>query len=372
MGCRLNRKTDNILQPSDKVICLKIPHDTKCISQSLEYYANDTSESLYYLNDINNKILIFDLVKKRIIREIQMQEVGPVGVGKVKSIMVCHPDTILLTTGRQSFLTHINRNGVILKKYNINNYNNYSDGEYIGKYVAHTLSFSRQLIVHDEKIFAGTHYPGYPEPKTVENLRLCIEIDLEDGKQEVLPLTYPILNEKSNKPVYTYFSKVYVDGKFVYSFLNSHKLLVTGDHINAHEISRKSKYIKKDFKLPNFTGGPLEIAKTVVEHPSYRGFYYDKYREVYYRFVYPGVNTKNSDNLMELHEFRPLFSIMVLDKDLNVIAEQLMSSNTYFIDMAFVAKDGLYISINHFENPEFDEDYLKFQHFNLVTNTKSK
>ncbi len=59
------------------------------------------------------------------------------------------------------------------------------------------------------------------------------------------------------------------------------------------------------------------------------------------------------------------FSIIVFDENLNIIGETQMPDNTYNRMLMFVAPEGLYISTNHIKNPDFDEDYLKFELFEL-------
>ncbi|GAH75481.1 unnamed protein product, partial [marine sediment metagenome] len=97
----------------------------------------------------------------------------------------------------------------------------------------------------------------------------------------------------------------------------------------------------------------------------YINFYYDKYRNVFYRFVTPGIEVDKSDNIRDLIEYKPVFSIMILDADLQVIGEELMPRDKYNSSMAFVGKEGLYISTNHIRNPDFSADYLRFELFKL-------
>ena len=59
------------------------------------------------------------------------------------------------------------------------------------------------------------------------------------------------------------------------------------------------------------------------------------------------------------------FSVIVFDKDFNIIGETKFPGNKYFYKMSFVGRDGLYISENNLANPEFDEDKLVFACFKL-------
>ena len=367
ISCNGNKNEDSFLIPSE-TLSLSIPNNINCISQSIEYYfSRDSGQYLYYLDEMTNRIVIFNLEDKSIVKNFEMQKVGPEGVGNIKSIYFHHPDTILLTTGQMNAIYHINSKGEYVKKINILQYIN---NEQYSTYVSHSKSFCKQLLIHNNSIFAGTHLTNiFQSQDELSGFRLCLKVNFENGYQELLPLKFPYLNTR-NLPAYSYFSKTCVNGKFVYSFLHSDLMLSTYDHIHAKQFTAKSKFRKKEFKMPDFSAGMLRIARTIVETPSYLGFYYDKYRKVYYRFAYPGIEVKNSDNLIELNKFKQVFSIMILDEDLSIIGEQLLPSNSYNIDMAFVGKDGLWVSTNHIENPSFDENCLKFQLFtlNLITN----
>ena len=57
---------------------------------------------------------------------------------------------------------------------------------------------------------------------------------------------------------------------------------------------------------------------------------------------------------------------MILDKDFKVIGEPLFPENIYIPVMFFILKDGLYISDNNFQNPEFNENVLSFRRMDLI------
>jgi hypothetical protein len=52
---------------------------------------------------------------------------------------------------------------------------------------------------------------------------------------------------------------------------------------------------------------------------------------------------------------------MVFDEDLNLITERLFEGGTYLPDNSFVGEKGLYLSINHPNNPQNKEDLMKFE-----------
>ena len=350
------------LVSTQKILSIKIPYDTKSTTKCSQYYLSDDDvQYLGYLNREENKILFFNIDSAKLDFEVPMPRVGPKGVGRIKSFMIHNLDTIILTTGQMNKLFIIDQFGNLIKKIKVKKILNGKSNTYF----AHSTNYSKQLVLNNNKIYAGTHLARFPLPEEMKNYKICMEIDIINENQRLLPLSYPPLSDRNNKPVHNSYSKLYVNNKFVYSFFTSHNIYITKDHISSKVIQARSKYIKKDFKLCDPTAPRIQMAKTVLEHPTYRNFMYDKYRNVFYRFIYPGVEVKSTEDILDLSKFRPVFSIMILDSNLNIVGEQLMPYNTYYMEMAFVGEEGLYISTNHPGNPDFSADYSCFELFKL-------
>jgi len=369
-SCRKAKITDEYtLVSTGKKIEFKIPDDIKNTSPCLQYYINEKGTPyLCYLNMENNKILFFNISDEKLSFIIEMPRRGPQGVGGIRSFMVHNVDTILLTTGQANALYLIDSTGTLKRKFPVNDIQNSLHNTYI----RHSYVQQRNLIVVNNKILAGTHLLTDPGPEDLVKYKICLEIDMKNNMQRLLPMTFPPLGSRDNEPVVHDYSTLMTNDKFIYSFYCSHNLYLTEDHQKVTVIPAKSRYIKKDFKPQDLTfGSYFEIAKSIWENLGYRNFFYDKYRGVYYRFAYPGSKLDDSykdENpivLMGVGEFTPIFSIMVLNSELEVIGEKLMPENTYHIWMSFVGKEGLYISTNHTGNPDFDADYLRFELFKL-------
>ena len=63
---------------------------------------------------------------------------------------------------------------------------------------------------------------------------------------------------------------------------------------------------------------------------------------------------------------RKKFSIIILDKNFNIIGETLFPEGIYNSYVFFVHKDGLYISKDYQMNYDQSEDFLTFELFNLI------
>ncbi len=98
---------------------------------------------------------------------------------------------------------------------------------------------------------------------------------------------------------------------------------------------------------------------------TYISIAYDPYRKVYYRFVkHP---KKEYDLKKQFNSLNLPFSIMVLNEDLQVIGEtEILNEPPRYIHFDyFINSEGLWISVNNPDNPEYDEDRLVFQLFKL-------
>jgi hypothetical protein len=74
------------------------------------------------------------------------------------------------------------------------------------------------------------------------------------------------------------------------------------------------------------------------------------------------------DDLEKLISYPPLASIIIIDKNFRKIGELKLPQNKFLVSNAFVAKEGLYISNNHPENPQMQDNKLSFTLFELAKN----
>lgn len=82
----------------------------------------------------------------------------------------------------------------------------------------------------------------------------------------------------------------------------------------------------------------LVFVKTLCSIPMYGNLIYDKYRQVYYCFAYPQTELAQG-NYMDIWQLgRTKFSVMILDKDLNVLGETLLPENVYASNHFFYSR----------------------------------
>lgn len=208
--------------------------------------------------------------------------------------------------------------------------------------------------------------------KIVSENPVGVVVDTVSGNITTLPFTMPPLIADKDFGTATAgscdYSSCYDGTNFIYAFFFDENIYMTS---SKHEVIdkkvAKSKYIDKIDVFKSSEPNLQKMVKLQCEHASYGQIMFDKYREVYYRFVYPSadIDDYEGDYIDLLRSGRKAFSIMVLDKQLNVIGETLFPEYTYNPKLSFVLEDGLYISLNHIKNPEYSDDLLRFQRIEL-------
>lgn len=92
---------------------------------------------------------------------------------------------------------------------------------------------------------------------------------------------------------------------------------------------------------------------------------------VYYRFAEMPYKLAPNESPYETPKGKE-FSVIVLNADFEIIGETKFPGKKYFYKMSFVGREGLYISENNLENPQFDENKLVFTCFKIKNASPNK
>jgi hypothetical protein len=188
---------------------------------------------------------------------------------------------------------------------------------------------------------------------------------LRSNNVEILSLYVPNTHPIRNGGDY-YFSRDFDNNKWVYSFLFSHDLFAVRENSDFDVFRCKSIYAKRTIKSPN-EGSRRPYVNGLKER--YLSLIFDPWRNVFYRVFLPEVEVDDSysnDEVLSLIDNPRVFSVIILDENLNVIGETLMKENSYNPEMFFVNSAGLFFAL-HFEHPEFELNFLKFAQFDLLS-----
>jgi hypothetical protein len=366
-----NNRPDNQiyeLETVNKDLKFAIDEDTKFQFPALFPYTDlSGKEYLTFLSHLNNSILFYDLPTGEYLFNVTLEREGPAGVGIVFGYHIEDFDNIYLTSYYAAYpgLMKVDTSGT--KKQFIA-YGTTSNGFKIISNFRSSSFIYKPAVIHNGKIYITQDlYPGAKK----SDIPVSIAIDTLSQTFEELPFRYPKLitdNTSMEDIVGVPFSREFDGTHFIYSFYMDKNIYITDLATNEErKIPVQSKYINH-LKPIKITDDREMAYKASLESSYYHNILYDKYRNVYYRFAIIGSDMTNHSKYSFFDIYANgyvKFSVIILDKDFNIIGETLFPKYTYNPDIAFVHKNGLYISDTHILNPSFDENVLSFKCFTL-------
>ncbi|PZX51424.1 DUF4221 family protein [Algoriphagus chordae] len=354
--------TPQELVSDGQLISLPIDSQTSNVSAGLVPYQDENGSWLFNVNQTNNEIQLYNLESRKMEKRMVFDLEGPEGVEYISGIHVQTMDSIFLF-GYPMRNLHLTDTSAKIKV----NYSYKPPLLYTGAFV-HNAHYNYTPIVSGNKLLVNTKFEAdlrEISDDTLASKKLSYTIDLKRSEVELLPITWPKGYNESG-PKLLDFSMATDGEKLVYSLVADHNLYVTDLEGNSIKtVNAKSQYVDQHFPSFHDATGRFKTMKYVLASDRYERILYDKYRGVFYRFVFPKVEVQNEEEIDQLRRFPRKFSVMILDKDLNVLGETLMPDNTYFPANSFVSKDGLFISISHPDNPANEEDLMSFEVFKL-------
>lgn len=354
--------TSKVLQNAENKLRIPLDDQTGNYSFGLGYLDGE-SPYLFNIQTPRNEIQVYDMNRKELAKILKFDVEGNEGVGTVFGFHVESADSIFLFTTHPGsmYMTDIHQS--YLSKITFTSPEGYSDPQFSSSF------FNSYPIIRGNKMLAKVLVPGNikdTEEKALSNQFLSVELDMNSGDTEFTSHKYPegYLSDGLRIP---YYSMAASPDKVVYSFLADHNLYAAssaGDQLDA--FPAKSQFFPQTFPTLSRTAERNEYLQYMFTTPRYGSLLYDPYREVFYRFCFPEIEIESEEELEQLRGFAKDFSIMVLDSDLKVLGETRFKGYNYVTENVFVAKEGLYMSVNHPDNLDNEEDFLSFVLYELA------
>jgi len=346
---------------SPKSMAIEIDSLTVNRSTQLAYY-HESKDWLFNLNLSTNEIQMYDLEDKTLYKTLRFPVEGNKGVGRIFSFHIHNLDSIFLFQQFSPTIILTDTSQVIRREITV------QIPEMHTPPFVHSTYFSSPAVVLDEALVVKTRPADDYKQITNDVLskrHLTYKINLNNGETELLPHKYPINYLKDGYKLFDFSFAKGID-KWVYSFHSDHNLYYS-DSMNAAliPVTAKSKYIN-GFQNFDVFGFREEHYKYYASAPNYKSIIYDKFKNVYYRFCYQEIEVTSEEEIMKYRFLPKVFSILILDSDLNVIGETLFDKDKFLSDNVFITEEGVYLSKNHPDNPELTEDYLSFALFELT------
>jgi len=359
--CSCHGEEENKLLEMVKVKELKIKPEVMTLSNLLYVHLieSDSGKYLFYLNPTSMGLQFMNLENGKVANEIVLEYDGPNSMSNRSGIAGLEEDKVW-TTFAPHAIGYFNYKAEIQFKKNI------PPGEVDITYVG--SDFHQELHRYGDKVFGM-------QPLFMNHHGM----NKEDIQKHSLVYSYDM---SSDQTIWydVYYAKDYWDkGKKITDFSwarRGDKLYISPwyDHEIqvfdmqqekvSEKVQAKSAHINSFLYVNELSGTHEEGLINRLSHDLYGIILYDKYRECFYRFFYPGYTDDEEyaiDKLWMLRSSRPYTGVMVLDKDLNVIGEHVFDKfQVHASSNVFVGEEGLYLSLNNENSPDFDEDHLRY------------
>ena len=358
---------------AEKQLVFPLDEQTYYLSKSMFQFEENGKEYLHFENTQKSlyDIVIFDIENRQIAKQIPLHKTGPNGL---PAVFGSRPSPgaqyILVAQNNISRISSINDKGEVIRNYNFQTPESQFTSLHLGSY------YNTPGFVKDSCLFLKIGIPK-PDMKREDwpKTHMFASLDLRTGKVKWVPIFYPPIFKEEYENIdggYGFsYDYNYKENRLICGFFGYDSLMVTDDLKHIRWYNAKSRYLKSMRpKLGNAMAGINSIIE-FCETPKYWHIMYDKYRNVYYRFAEMPYKLAPNESPYDEPKGKE-FSVIVLNKDFEIIGETRFPGKKYFYKMSFVGKEGLYISENNLENPQFDENKLVFTCFKIKKASPNK
>ena len=378
MSCQSAKKNNTERQNevelvAEKQLVFPLDEQTYYLSKSMFQFEENGKEYLHFENTQKSlyDIVIFDIENRQIAKQIPLHKTGPNGL---PAVFGSRPSPgaqyILVAQNNISRISSINDKGEVIRNYNFQTPESQFTSLHLGSY------YNTPGFVKDSCLFLKIGIPK-PDMKREDwpKTHMFASLDLRTGKVKWVPIFYPPIFKEEYENIdggYGFsYDYNYKENRLICCFFGYDSLMVTDDLKHIRWYNAKSRYLKSMRpKLGNAMAGINSIIE-FCETPKYWHIMYDKYRNVYYRFAEMPYKLASNESPYDEPKGKE-FSVIVLNKDFEIIGETRFPGKKYFYKKSFVGREGLYISENNLENPQFDENKLVFTCFKIKNASPNK
>ncbi|MDZ4147245.1 MAG: DUF4221 family protein [Flavobacteriaceae bacterium] len=337
-------------------------------SDSYLGFANQIDEEgkLYRASRFGSKIDVYDLKYRNKVKSYVFPDSGPNHIsafGGIAFVPLGGDSLLFMNNISQLYLTH--KDSILLKKTFIED-DLLSPKEYRSYGVNQVKPF-----LYDNKVFFIKISQYLPESENGKNDKILMYYDLQSKNLLEVPVYFP---DKYREGIWTpaqrLFSFTNHNSKVVLNFPIEDDLYIYDIGNNAVTDTVKcvtSRYKKSEIQpinreITDWKMYGMYLKKQVL----YWSISYNPAQQLYYRIIVQPVTIEEDYLSEERVQVVSPFSVMVLDKDFKILAEDKFPGKTHDLTDFFVDDKGLWISNNNPENPNFSEDHLSFTLFELA------
>ncbi|MCW5885123.1 MAG: DUF4221 family protein [Candidatus Kapabacteria bacterium] len=341
----------------EKTFSISISDTTDSQPNKISYYYDLKSKQEYLVNYNAD----FDIIELYSIKYFNLNYVIHLNF-KAKGIFIHNLDSIFCISKFNDSIFLINTNSEILQSWDINEILYVPEGKYVTEY-----NINEQMYLIDNNLIIKIGLDGYP----FEHYKAYTLLNFNIVSQQHNKLVkYPIEISKQDDPGLISKSYCESNGCIVVIFSDDPTIFKydkIGNLISYKII--KSKYIQEFSKYDTTLGKKFSYNnKHQIMKPEFFKILYDNYNKVFYRINKHKQEFEVNGIVNDYYDCS--WSISILDSNLNLIYEQLFPPKNFYFLNTFVTKEGLIISNNNPNNPNYDENYFSFSLFKLMKRIK--
>jgi hypothetical protein len=341
----------------EKTVNISISDTTDSQPIKISYYYDLKSNHEYLVNYNSD----FDIIEFYCINDFQLNFVMDLNF-KAKGVLIHNLDSIFCISKFNDSIFLLNTNSEIVNSWNINKILYSNEGKYVAEF-----NMNEQIHLINKSLIFKIGLDAYPfehyKAYTLFNFNIV-------NQQHNKLVKFPIEISKQDDPGLISKSYCESNGNIVVIFSDDPTMFKndkTGNLIN-HKII-KSKYIQEFSKYDTTLGKKFSYNnKHQIMKPEFFRILYDNYNNVFYRINKHKQEFEVNGIINDYYDGS--WSISILDSNLNLIYEQLFPPKKYYFLNTFVTKEGLFISNNNPNNPNYDENYFSFSLFKLKERLK--
>ncbi|MCH7399112.1 DUF4221 domain-containing protein [Belliella sp. DSM 107340] len=323
-------------------------------------------EMLLVMNKVNFSFDFYDLISGEKVKRTVIQKEEKFPIRALYGFWYHNSDSIFLFNQMLlNGISLINGNGEILTQFNPQKVDRSSPQAIMKSMVNHYSRSANPTIYEKGKLhFSDMSLNGFlSSPEAMEAFRPAVEVDLVKNEVTLIDkIRLPSFYEGKSWPMdLGNFSRIRQGDLWIYSWSGMDSLLVFDENMDLiKSVNAKSEFAKP-LKYTSGSNLPKDIQiQERVSQTTYSYIFYDAYREVYYRFVNIGRDMDEDDLEDQFPHLKNDFSIIVLDKDFNLLAEKRFPGKIHYPYKSFVGEKGLYLSRTNPFYEGINEDEVVF------------
>lgn len=365
-GCSYNTEYHSafLLIRQNHILEFPLTQESRNFTTNLQYLDSTSHGFPILVVQGNEQVEIYNTKDKCRINLIPLQKEGANAIPGIDGFLLINEDTLLIFSPSLKALTLLSTDGKFLK-----NIHYECDSEKTMRQV--TYGFLQPLILHNRVRIAQSPFNlethGILTSDLQKKSNLYLDIDLTTNRCEQAELKYPEEFIGQDISGTKYYYTIGYNGSLVYCFGIDDSLHISDDLLGFRKVpiqaNYKFRFVSNYWKF--FVSDYNTRLDYLIRCDEPGGLVYDRYRNCYYLVFRQRYEQKSSIFDYRIAFQYPKCFIIIVDEEYNHLGELYLPDNTYSCQMMFIAPEGLYISEDHPNNPDFDEDFMRFRLFKL-------